>query len=469
MLTAGAAAMGFLPMAISSGAGAEVQRPLATVVIGGLVTSTMLTMIALPLMFEIFYKVVGIRFFPLRFIRSKSATLILLFLLPVFFSQAQTQGQAHELTMQNAIELALENNLELKAQTLSTAAQEALIPTAIDLGKTTLSYGTDQNNIAENNHPLKVWSIGQDVSFPTLYSAQLKANKSAHDLAMNQLNMQTESTIREVSQIYIQLQVLEQKAQIYKNIDSLYARILWGADLRHQSGETSRLDLLNMRARRQHLQTQLHTIKNQLNNTRAKLTTLTGFNDTFSVSPDIPMLEYNNRELEASPYYSLLQSRQDFDLAQVRIEKNKLLPDFSFNYFVGTNAYDNAKYYHGFEVGLAVPLFFNAQKARIKAASLTHDAGIQHNQYQSDQFKARQQELLNTQMRLKELLDYYQQQGRELYEELLRAAQLSFENGDIDFFKFAASTETALQIQLEHLENLQQYNSTTLELNYLSK
>lgn len=71
MLTAGAAAMGFLPMAISTGAGAEVQRPLATVVIGGLFTSTMLTMIALPLMFEIFYNVIGVKFFPLRFIRKK--------------------------------------------------------------------------------------------------------------------------------------------------------------------------------------------------------------------------------------------------------------------------------------------------------------------------------------------------------------------------------------------------------------
>ena len=49
LLTAGAAALGFLPMAISTSAGAEVQRPLATVVIGGLVTSTLLTMLALPL------------------------------------------------------------------------------------------------------------------------------------------------------------------------------------------------------------------------------------------------------------------------------------------------------------------------------------------------------------------------------------------------------------------------------------
>ena len=55
MLTAAAAAMGFLPMAVSGSAGAEVQRPLATVVIGGLITSTMLTMIVLPILFMLLH------------------------------------------------------------------------------------------------------------------------------------------------------------------------------------------------------------------------------------------------------------------------------------------------------------------------------------------------------------------------------------------------------------------------------
>lgn len=89
MLTAGAAAMGFLPMAISTGAGAEVQRPLATVVIGGLITSTMLTMIALPLMFEFLYNVVGIKLLPFKFIRAKQSLIILLFILPSFSVLAQ--------------------------------------------------------------------------------------------------------------------------------------------------------------------------------------------------------------------------------------------------------------------------------------------------------------------------------------------------------------------------------------------
>lgn len=51
-MTAPVASFGFVPMAISRGAGAEIQRPLATVVIGGVITSTLLTLIVLPTLYE---------------------------------------------------------------------------------------------------------------------------------------------------------------------------------------------------------------------------------------------------------------------------------------------------------------------------------------------------------------------------------------------------------------------------------
>jgi len=53
-MTALVAALGFLPMALSHGTGAEVQRPLATVVIGGLITSTILTLLLLPMLYAWF-------------------------------------------------------------------------------------------------------------------------------------------------------------------------------------------------------------------------------------------------------------------------------------------------------------------------------------------------------------------------------------------------------------------------------
>ena len=54
LMTALAAGLGFLPMALSTGVGAEVQRPLATVMIGGVVTSTMLTLLVLPMLYRVF-------------------------------------------------------------------------------------------------------------------------------------------------------------------------------------------------------------------------------------------------------------------------------------------------------------------------------------------------------------------------------------------------------------------------------
>ena len=56
LITALVASLGFIPMAISTSRGAEVERPLATVVIGGLITATILTLYVLPLMYPWFSK-----------------------------------------------------------------------------------------------------------------------------------------------------------------------------------------------------------------------------------------------------------------------------------------------------------------------------------------------------------------------------------------------------------------------------
>ncbi|NPC86253.1 efflux RND transporter permease subunit, partial [Pyxidicoccus fallax] len=54
LMTALVAALGFIPMMLARGVGAEVQRPLATVVVGGLVTSTLLTLVILPTLYPWF-------------------------------------------------------------------------------------------------------------------------------------------------------------------------------------------------------------------------------------------------------------------------------------------------------------------------------------------------------------------------------------------------------------------------------
>ena len=53
-MTALVASLGFVPMALSTGVGAEVQRPLATVVIGGVISSTLMTLLVLPTLYRVF-------------------------------------------------------------------------------------------------------------------------------------------------------------------------------------------------------------------------------------------------------------------------------------------------------------------------------------------------------------------------------------------------------------------------------
>ena len=56
LMTALVASLGFVPMAIATGAGAEVQRPLATVVIGGIISSTLLTLVVLPALYRMAHR-----------------------------------------------------------------------------------------------------------------------------------------------------------------------------------------------------------------------------------------------------------------------------------------------------------------------------------------------------------------------------------------------------------------------------
>ncbi len=88
LLTAAAAALGFLPMAVSTNAGAEVQRPLATVVIGGLVSATLLTLVVLPVLYARFNSSYSHRRVPGRI--SSKKTLGILFILMSLGVSGQT-------------------------------------------------------------------------------------------------------------------------------------------------------------------------------------------------------------------------------------------------------------------------------------------------------------------------------------------------------------------------------------------
>ncbi|MGQ1909553.1 CusA/CzcA family heavy metal efflux RND transporter [Marinifilum sp. RC60d5] len=466
ILTAAAAAMGFLPMAISTGAGAEVQRPLATVVIGGLITSTMLTMIALPLLFEIFYNVTGIGFKPLRFLRSKPSMIILIILGFSF----TTKGQTKTIKLEQAIQIAIDNNKELHASTLEIDQFKALKGGAFSPEKTLFYYAYDQNNIAENGHPLRIYGLEQNFKFPSVYTSKSRILKK--DVSISQIRYIRNKQLisKNVSQAYYQIIYLKNKLHILKSLDSLYLSFTKKAELSFKHGETSPIDLLTAKSKHEQAKIRLQEVNYNLKIYESRLHAILQSDSIYSIAKQkltkIPIIINN---IETCTDLEILKLKSEQQQVQYQLEKNKLLPDISLAYFRGSNSYSNAQTYEGFQIGLSLPLFFGEQKARIKANKIAIDI----NQNKRTNFligrTAQQKELLLELKKYDESIQNYEETGRKLSEQLLNTAQKSYQLGEIDFFKFVFSVENSVNLNLINLDQLAKYNQLAIEVNYLSK
>ena len=466
ILTAAAAAMGFLPMAISTGAGAEVQRPLATVVIGGLITSTMLTMIALPLLFEIFYNVKRIQLFPFRVIRSKGIKASIIFLLISFTSFGQTK----ELDLELAIETAIENNKELNAFALKVNESEALKKTAFNIDKTSVYYEYDQNNVADNGHPLSVFGVLQNFNFPSVYAAQSKANKKNISIAEITLLKKTQLLAKNVSQAYYQILYLLNKQGVYQRIDSIYNRFSENQSFRYEQGDISYMDLLNSKAIQQQIKININELNYDLEIAYQKLNAIMQYDSAFVVPFQIlELVPVKVSSIESSSGLLLMKKETEYQNAMLRVQRNRLLPDIALGYFNGTNWYEGSQHYQGFQVGLAVPLFYGEQKARINASKIVVDINENLQANYISITNARHLELMIELKKYQESLTLYDSSGRELSKEIIRTSEKSFEVGEIDFFHFVISVENALTLTINYLDNVAKYNQVALEINYLNR
>ncbi len=464
MLTAAAAAMGFLPMAISTGSGAEVQRPLATVVIGGLITSTMLTMIALPLFFSIFNNPKYMNWNPLKSARKKTTMIIILFMTSSLFSF----GQNKELSLVEAINIAISNNKELHAYTLKVEEQKALKPTTFTIDKTTVFYEYDENNIAANNHPLNIFGIEQDFSFPTVYSAQNRINKQNISIAETQLLKQTQRLVKNVSQAYYQVNSLQNKQKTYSEIDSLYKKFVKNITISYEHGSHSQLDLMNAKAKQQKISMTLNGIKHDLNVAYQQLQTFMQYDSTYVVPITKPnLIEIYDIDINTNSGIQLMKQQTNYQDKLLKLERNKLAPDITLNYFIGSNNYPNSANYNGFLVGLDIPLFFGEQKARIKATKIALNISRELHDNYILKVQAEYNKLKSEIKKHKEAIDYYNSFGNDLSGQIINSAKKSYKLGEIDFFNFAMSIENALNLIVNHLDNISKYNQIALEINYL--
>ncbi|MEH6763414.1 MAG: CusA/CzcA family heavy metal efflux RND transporter [Aequorivita antarctica] len=460
LLTAAAAALGFLPMAISTGAGAEVQRPLATVVIGGLVTATLLTLIVLPVLFSIFDS--DKKIIKLKRKGKKLPTAIIIFLFG-FSGMAQQNPK----TLEGLKQMALDNNAGLKASSLQVDEADALIGSAFNFDKTTVFYEFDENNLAPNNEPLKVFGVQQGFLFPTVYFAEKNVNQRQFEMQSSQYELQKRKTEGLVAAAFYQFQFEKNRERVFQSLDSLYQNFAHAAQRRFELGETNYLEKITARAKQRQLETDYRQSKEDVKIAMERLKAAVQSKDSLVISEQpLEKLQLSLPSLEEHPAIDYYQRRNDFFQAKQSLEKQHLLPDISLSYSLGSNSGLSQNLY-AYQIGLKIPLFFSGNVSKIKASKIAADMSQQQAEDYKIHLNSRKVQLLNEVLKYEEGLQYYETEGKSLSEEILKTANISFKNGEIDFFQFIQSLENAYEIELQHLENLNNYNQAVIAINYL--
>ncbi|HEX9825439.1 MAG TPA: CusA/CzcA family heavy metal efflux RND transporter, partial [Flavobacteriaceae bacterium] len=235
IMTAAVASLGFLPMALSQTSGAEVQRPLATVVIGGLISATFLTLVVLPILY--YYSEKKLKMKP-------NKTTVLLFMgllgcLPSINAQTNTEVKVYQ-NLDAVIETALKNNPNLRTSQLQTEQEHALKGASWDIPKTEFGLEYGQTNSAVDDDTR--FSVSQTFAFPTLYSNQNKLSKAKIEASERNQEVLKNDLIAQVKSAYYELWYLKSKQKVLQQQDSIYERFQYAATLRFKTGESNALE-----------------------------------------------------------------------------------------------------------------------------------------------------------------------------------------------------------------------------------
>ncbi|RDY60032.1 CusA/CzcA family heavy metal efflux RND transporter [Flagellimonas nanhaiensis] len=461
LLTASAAALGFLPMAVSTNAGAEVQRPLATVVIGGLVTATLLTLVVLPVLYAYSR---NITFKPKNKNRKIPKTLLSL----IVMLACSTAFSQNSLNLEDLMALSLEQNSRLKAGALLVDQTEALKGTAFEFDKTEIYYHYDENNLALNGNPLNVFGVQQSFDFPTVYVAKNKLQNAKYEYQKRAFELRKKEFFKSLSLAYHNYQTLNQKAILFKTLDSIYTKFSNAANRRFELGETNYLEKVTAQAKSREISNNLSKVQQEIKTVYNEILGLAQSGDTLEIALEKPKkLPIENATGLLGVETSFLETRQELSLAKKRLEENRLFPDISLEYFQGTNNGLGASLY-GVQMGLRIPIFFFGHSSRVKSSKIDTKITSLENRDLTIATQTKYENLMSALKQRAKELDYYEQEGDLLSKEITKAALGNFQNGEIDFFQYIQSLENAFEIQINHLDVLNQYNQTVIAINYLT-
>jgi cobalt-zinc-cadmium resistance protein CzcA len=470
LMTAFVASLGFLPMALSNGAGGEVQRPLATVVIGGLLLATLLTLFVLPVLYILFEKI-GNK----KSTNGNSTTIATILLLTVFSFQNANAQQS--INLQSAIDTALKSNFTVKNEILNAEYQKKLKAAAVDIPQTNLTGEYGQiNSIYKDTK----FGIGQSISFPTVYAKQKSLQNETYKSSMLNIAVKEAELKKQVSEVFYLLIYLSEKRKILLANDSVYASFLEKATLRFAKGETNVLEKATAETQRGQISIQLNQLKNDIEILQLQFQLLLNTQIISTPKAENPKLVFtttlDTSAISNHPQLKVLQQQKQISLVNTQLQKSKLLPDLHIGYnntsIVGVGPdnvyYPNSYRFSSIQFGVGIPLFFGSQKAKINSSRTlelisenNYQIGLQtlNAEYQSA-FKQYQTQL--------QTVKYFEETALQNANTITKTANQQFANGGINYLEWTMLINNAVSIQSNYTDAIKDLNQSIIQLNYLT-
>ncbi|WP_308992076.1 CusA/CzcA family heavy metal efflux RND transporter [Mariniflexile litorale] len=481
IMTATVASLGFLPMALSQTSGAEVQRPLATVVIGGLVTATFLTLIVLPILYYYSEK-------KLKMKLNKTGLILCVILSgSVYSMKAQINPKIKVYNNLDAvINVALKNNPNIEISKLQTDQERAMKGASFNVPKTEFSLEYGQTNSAIDNDTR--FSVNQTFAFPTLYVNQNKLSKAKIASSIRNQEVVENELVAQIKSVYYELWYLKSKQSVLEQQDSIYKKFQLAASLRFKTGESNALEkatahaeLADIEMAKQNNMSTIKTYQFRLQNL-LNSDSLVDINvGDLKVTPTFLSEQLiDTVSVTKNPLVSFYKSKIDVAEKERSVESSKMLPHITLGYFnqsfIGngetvngtSTVFDSGDRFTGVQLGLSIPIFFKAHTSKIKTAKI-HKMEIESQlEAVTNHTQSQLQTAFESLKKDKENLEFYSLNALPQAELLLKSSQRGFQEGEIEYVEYVQGLNRALAIQLKYLDYINQYNQTLITIEKLT-
>ena len=456
-LTGLVASLGFVPMAIATSAGAEVQRPLATVVIGGLIISTVLTLLIIP----VFYKIVN-SFSTMRRPGSKFhlpflVLLPLLLLMPAWASAQQPKS----ITLEQAIELAKQNHPRLKMATNAIGQAKATRGEIVEAAPTSFNYSWGQLN-GENKKDKDLTFEQSLGSLLTPFYKNALVNRQVKTTTFYRQMVEKE-VVAEVKRAWVYYQYAANLSSMYRDQDQLAKELQRIGELRYQQGEYTLLEKNMMTTIAADLRNRWFQAQEEEKMALARFQWSCYSDEPISPADSTLSLLFTNLSSGGSSdaHMHYFQSQADEAKAMVNVERSRFFPEISLGYTHQDIL--PIKNLNAWMVGVSFPIYFLPQKSKIKQAKLAATSA----QIQADanirELNNKVTELEASLRRCNESLRYYTASALKEAEELTKAANLQLQQSETSVAEYIQSLTTARDIRRGYIETVYQYNIAALE------